>query len=541
LNHTNIVPVYFVGSERGVHYYAMQFIDGRDLASVIAQLRDQGGRKVPQPEAVLTVDAAEGEEVAPATVAAADTRPIAGLSTEHPKRSVEHYRTVARLGIQAAEALDHAHQMGIVHRDVKPANLLVDDAARLWVTDFGLAHILSDTHLTMTGDLVGTLRYMSPEQARGGRTPLDARTDVYSLGATLYELLTLQPAYSGADRQELMRQIAFEEPRPLRRSNKAIPAVLETIVLKAMEKNPADRYGTAQELADDLRRFLADEPIRGKRPGLLARGRKWALRHQPVVVASVVVLALALLLLGGAAGWLVQRRAAAEGEALLSLAEAEDYLQQARWPEARSAARRAEGLLTGGGGRPELRRRVSALLDDLAMVERLEEIRLQQSQVKDNSFDISGADAAYAQAFRDYGLDVEASGLAAGQWIGSRSIRVELAAALDDWALARRKGKGQADDSWKHLLAIARAADLDPFRTSVRLSLETGDKAQLAELAQAVAGADLSPTTLRVMARALHDPESSEDVKDSKRAVALLRQGQGRYPGDFWLNHDLAS
>ena len=188
--------------------------------------------------------------------------------------------------MQAAEALEHAHELGVIHRDIKPANLLVDGRGNLWITDFGLAHCQSQAGLTMTGDLVGTLRYMSPEQALAKRVLVDQRTDIYSLGATLYELLTLEPVFDGRDRQELLRQIAFEEPRPLRRLNKAIPAELETIVLKAMEKNPADRYATAQELADDLERFLKDEPIRAKRPTLVQRARKWSRRHRPLVWAT---------------------------------------------------------------------------------------------------------------------------------------------------------------------------------------------------------------------------------------------------------------
>ena len=147
--------------------------------------------------------------------------------------------------MQAAEALEDAHQLGVIHRDIKPANLLVDARGNLWITDFGLAHCQSQAGLTMTGDLVGTLRYMSPEQALAQRVIVDHRTDVYSLGVT-YELLTLEPAFGGKDRQELLRQIAFEEPRPPRRWNKAIPAELETIILKAMEKSPTDRYATAQ-------------------------------------------------------------------------------------------------------------------------------------------------------------------------------------------------------------------------------------------------------------------------------------------------------
>src|SRR5262249_51325282 len=149
------------------------------------------------------------------------------------------FRTVAQLGLQAAEALEHAHQLGVVHRDIKPSNLLLDIRGQVWITDFGLAQFQSDVSLTATGDLVGTVRYMSPEQTLAKRGVVDHRTDLYSLGVTLYELLTLEPACPGQDRQELLRQIADEEPRPPRRVNKAVPAELETIVLKAMEKNPA--------------------------------------------------------------------------------------------------------------------------------------------------------------------------------------------------------------------------------------------------------------------------------------------------------------
>jgi tetratricopeptide (TPR) repeat protein len=229
-------------------------------------------------------------------VAAAETRPqAAALTTERSATDPGYFRTVAHLGIQAAEALEHAHQLGVVHRDVKPGNLLVDGRGHLWVTDFGLAHCQSQAGLTMTGDLVGTLRYMSPEQALGQRVAVDHRTDVYSLGATLYELLALQPAFPGTDRQELLRQIAFEEPRSPRRVNRAVPVELETIVIKAMQKFPADRYATAQELADDLRRFVEDKPIRARRTTLVQRLRRWLRRHTPAVTVGLVATALLLL------------------------------------------------------------------------------------------------------------------------------------------------------------------------------------------------------------------------------------------------------
>jgi WD40 repeat protein len=220
---------------------------------------------------------------------------VAALSTEKAPFGKAYFRRVAELGIQAAEALDHAHGLGIVHRDVKPANLLVDGRGTVWVTDFGLAHVQQgEVSLTLTGDLLGTLRYMSPEQTLAKRVVIDHRTDVYSLGATLYEVLTLRPAFGGRARHELLRQIASEEPVAPRKVNKAIPAELEVIVLKAMEKNPGDRYASAYELASDIRRFLEDKPIQAKRPGFLQRSAKWFRRHKLLVRAALLVLILAV-------------------------------------------------------------------------------------------------------------------------------------------------------------------------------------------------------------------------------------------------------
>jgi tetratricopeptide (TPR) repeat protein/tRNA A-37 threonylcarbamoyl transferase component Bud32 len=532
LHHTNIVPVFAVGSERGVHFYAMQLIDGMTLAAAISELRLQH-----EPRAQAT-GGGEGEQLTTPHVhgsaGTAETLVRASLSTEGTRRGTAYYRKVAEVGIQAAEALDYAHQMGVVHRDVKPGNLMLDGRGTLWVTDFGLAHLQqAEGNLTMTGDLVGTLRYMSPEQALAKRVVIDHRTDVYSLGATLYEMLTLRPVFAGGDRQELLRQIAFEEPVAPRRLERGIPAELETIVLKAMEKNPVHRYGSAQELASDLERFLKNEPIQARRPSLVQKARKWARRHRPAVAASAAVLVLALLLLGGTGGWLLQRRASAEAEAVRALAEAEEWQQQGRWLEARAAVRRAEGLLIGGGGRVQLRRQAADLLADLAMVERLEEIRLQRSGIKDNAYNNAGADADYAHVFRDYGVDVEALGPEAGEQLRSRPIRVQLASALDDWAMARRLARNKSDATWKSLLAAARAADRDTVRTEVRYAVEMGNKAKLAEVADTLVPAALSANTLVSLAQALRN------VGDAGRALVLLRAGQHCYPGDFWLNNTL--
>jgi len=202
--------------------------------------------------------------------------------------------------MQAAEALEHAHALGVLHRDIKPANLLVDHNGHLWVTDFGLAGFRGGGDLTQSGDLIGTLRYMSPEQAAGGRV-LDPSTDVYSLGATLYELLTARPAFDGRDRQELLHQIAVTEPIALRKLVPAIPRDLETIVDKAMAKEPERRYRTASELADDLRRYLDDRPVLARRPSLPERAARSLSRHRKASATAVALVVLAGLASAGGA------------------------------------------------------------------------------------------------------------------------------------------------------------------------------------------------------------------------------------------------
>ena len=275
LHHPNIVPVYAVGCERGVHYYAMQFIEGRTLLEAIRELR-------------------AGPPTRPAASTASTARGTGGL-TPRPAASDEHCRAAARLTIQAAEALEYAHQTGVVHRDIKPANLLLDARGELWVTDFGLALVRGHPELTVTGDLLGTLRYMSPEQAQAKPGVVDHRTDVYSLGATLYELLTLEPAVAGDDRATVLQRIAHADPIPPRRHNAAVPADLETVVLKAMARSRDERYQTAREFADDLRRFLDGRPIHARRVTRLQRAHKWAGRHRRLLNTLTVAAALAVL------------------------------------------------------------------------------------------------------------------------------------------------------------------------------------------------------------------------------------------------------
>lgn len=330
LQHANIVPVYSVGSERGVHYYAMQFIDGWTLAEVVAELRAASGR-----EAIPSSYAERGQEsggrsqqgvlgsASPLNERQRSTA-VAALSTDPARNPREHYRTIAQWGIQVARALDYAHQLGVIHRDIKPSNLIVDAQGKLWVTDFGLARVDSDPGLTMTGELLGTLRYMSPESAAGGaeRGIVDHRTDIYSLGATFYELLTLRPAFAESNRQKLLQQIALEEPARPCQVSPQVPADLETIVLKALEKNPAERYQTAGALADDLERFLADHPIRARRPTLVQRAAKWSRRHSAVVWSGLAILLAATTALAISTAWVIgERNAARKAEASARQAE----------------------------------------------------------------------------------------------------------------------------------------------------------------------------------------------------------------------------
>ncbi len=524
LHHTNIVPVYAVGSERGVHFYAMQFIDGHSLATLLER-QHQGPAGADQP---TTARAAVPQGLRAETVAnaAARTAPV--------PRDAEYFRRVAEWGIQAAEALDHAHEMGIVHRDVKPANLLIDADGRLWVTDFGLAQVQNDARLTMTGDLVGTLRYMSPEQALAKRAVLDHRTDVYSLGATLYEVLVQQPAFGGNDRQELLRQIAFEEPPPPRRIDRDIPAELEIMVLKALEKNPADRYGTARELADDLRRWLDGRPIQGRRPSLAQRLRKWARRHRAVVTTAAACLVVVLAVVAGSVGWVARDRAERRDEAARrageALAQAEGFLEQENWPEGERAVEQAEGFLTGYEEETALRLQAQQLRRELVMASQLDEARVEKTATRDGQFDYAAADAQYERAFREYGLDIDEPTPPAVEQIRARPIHCQLVAALDDWARMRKALKRTG---WRERLALARVADPDPWRNRLRDAVESKDLKILEELATAGQAEEWPLPTLVLLGELANGTPARERVAD------LLVRAQQRHPNDFWINEIL--
>ncbi len=368
LHHTNIVPVYEVGQDGDVRFYAMQFIQGQGLDLVVDELRrlrdrspsqtrdtadfedrsprhraepprqgiedstvgeavevgpvvravltgrfDAGGRAAEPLGAArslrasdLTEDAATptqtasaeaGDASGPIPASAAPSPSSAILPGGTQLSSVESarrafYRSLAQIGRQVAGGLAYAHARGIVHRDIKPSNLLLDTEGVVWITDFGLAKG-DDDGLTQSGDVVGTLRYLAPERFRGQG---DARADVYALGLTLYELLTLRPGFESADRLKTVEQIKTEEPAKPRSVDARIPRDLETIVLKAIEKEPKARYQTAEAMGEDLRRFLADEPIRARPVSAAEHYWRWARRNPAIAVLGgilTVVLVLA--------------------------------------------------------------------------------------------------------------------------------------------------------------------------------------------------------------------------------------------------------
>jgi eukaryotic-like serine/threonine-protein kinase len=330
LHHTNIVPVFEVGQDGEVRYYAMQFIQGQSLDRVIDELRRLRGRSrqeranLPNPADDAEHQTVSGTRADAASLRVADSllsgqldrrasgAAAAGARESGPQGSVglepvpppstdtsavmpggtqlstvesrhrAFHRGVAHIGRQAASALAHAHARGIVHRDIKPSNLLLDTEGVVWITDFGLAKV-DDDDLTRTGDILGTLRYMAPERFRGQG---EAGADIYALGLTLYELLVLRPAFDASDRVALSEQIKTVDPPRPRSIDPRVPRDLETIVLKATEKDPKARYASAETLAEDLRRFLDDEPILARRVRTAERYWRWARRNKLIATLS---------------------------------------------------------------------------------------------------------------------------------------------------------------------------------------------------------------------------------------------------------------
>jgi serine/threonine protein kinase len=424
--HPHIVPVYAVGEDRGLNYYAMRLIDGVPLDSLAAGLTLLGG--APDPDETRPAHLPGGDD--PVT-------PAGLLDLARWDRRGYH-RAVARLGSQVARALDHAHQSGVVHRDVKPANLMLGRDGHVWVTDFGLAQLGDGPSVTRTGAAVGTARYMSPEQAAGDRRRLDHRTDVYSLAVTLYELLTGRPAFPSDEPLTLLRQIAHDDPPAPRSVDPAIPADLETVLLKAMQKDPRDRYPTAAEFADDLDRFLAGRPVLARRPGRWDRAKKWAGRHPAAVAAALVSLLVVVAAAGVTAAVTRQaykaerdradeaerrfRQAKGLGDAMLRISEEEigsgGPFQPARYRLLQAALHNYEELRAAGHGDPQVREQLDQMLD------RVRNLLAQQAAARE-------IEPAYLLVWHDVQDD-----------LGLSDEQIDRIERLEGFAAQRRPGKG---------------------------------------------------------------------------------------------------
>ncbi len=299
LHHPNVVSVYGMGLKEQTPFYAMEFVEGETLAHILTRLRAAEGTEEEKKRTLLSISRLFGKEEEPAGQEEVETPPRKS-SLETAEFDLEYYARVAKAFAGVSEGLQHAHAKGVIHRDIKPSNLILDREGRLRILDFGLARLEGQESLTATGDFLGTVLYMSPEQAMARRIPLDHRTDVYSLGATLYEMLTWQPPFTGKNAQDTLSQIMLRDPESLRKRNPRIPRDLETIVLKCLRKDAADRYGTAEALAQDLRRFARGDPIEARPLSAWEKAltNLWRRRRAAgtVVAVLLVVLSLALVL-----------------------------------------------------------------------------------------------------------------------------------------------------------------------------------------------------------------------------------------------------
>lgn len=296
LHHENVVPVYAQGECDGQLYFSMELVEGISLDTAIrsrpellsstfrwnASAKSKSGTRMPvTPFVNLTAD--DSEEFS-------DDSPSVDI---HWSR--EDYRHIARLAAGAADGLAHAHERGVVHRDVKPHNILLGADSRFHITDFGLAYLTSEPHITVSGEIMGTPAYLSPEQIRGEVGTIDYRTDIYSFGVTLYELVSRRRPFEGETRDQLLHGICNDEPRALRKLDPSIPVDLDTICMRAIEKDPARRFPSANLLAEDLRRFAEGRPILSRRTGPIEKAAKWIRRHKALTTAVAATLAVAVL------------------------------------------------------------------------------------------------------------------------------------------------------------------------------------------------------------------------------------------------------
>ncbi|MBL8735231.1 MAG: protein kinase [Planctomycetes bacterium] len=319
LRHPAIVPVHSLSEIDGTFALAMDYVAGRNLADILDDLRLQNGGAGHAVEGTL------------------------GLAPEKG-----YVAECAMFAAELASALAAAHQAGVVHRDLKPRNLMLDDRRQVRLLDFGLAKSLGEGSISMSGEITGTAHYLSPEQTLAKRVEVDHRADIWALGVILYELLTLRRPFDGKNLQQIVYEICFKEPPPIGRSNPKVPRDLVTICSKALEKDPQNRYATAAEFEADLQRFLRWEPIHAQPAGPMTRLAKWTRRHRTETAIAAVLSFGGLLLLG--LGWQRGR----EADALLQ--RAEQVAEQGRFDEASALAEQALGLRNDAATRERLRR-----------------------------------------------------------------------------------------------------------------------------------------------------------------------------------------
>jgi serine/threonine protein kinase/Flp pilus assembly protein TadD len=479
------------------------------------------------------------------------------------------------LFLPVCQAVQHAHQKGIIHRDLKPSNVLValfDGQPVPKVIDFGVAKaagqpLTDKTLVTGFGAIVGTLEYMAPEQAEVNQLDIDTRSDIYSLGVLLYELLAGSPPFTRKELEkagmlEMLRVIREQEPSkpstklstadglPTLAANrgtepakltKLVRGELDWIVMKALEKDRSRRYETANGFAADVQRYLCGEAVQAVPPSAGYRLRKFARRNKGGLAVAALVLSF-LVLLGSGAGWAWRDRSARAAEAARQqgerqarkagqvesiFAEVDRLEKEQKWPEALAAARQAAAAVAGGEADAETTERVHARLKDLEFIDRLEQIRLDYKYKNQQAEE-------YARAFQEHGVDVEKLAVEASiERLKTRpELAIPLAAALDEWAYT---GTDQ-----KRLVAIARGIDPEPLRDRLRsiwLSIwyqsDVDVQDELRRLAESINVRAHRPVTLISLSRALRN----SNLPDT--AIRILREANFASPGDFWLNYEL--
>lgn len=347
LHHTNIVAVYGVGIDEGENYLALQYVPGISLDRLLQRLRQTGeGSTLKLKKRESTVD---GLSTPPEGIPRPPEPPqdklladevINQWTTLRVNEPQVYARRMALLFADIADALGHAHTHGVLHRDVKPSNLLLDEQGVIWITDFGLARIHQEENLTETGQLVGTLRYLAPERLRRQESE---QSDQYSLAATLYELLTLQPVYDAATSEEILHKISKENPVPPSRHVPGLPLDLQTIILKGLAREPEQRYATVIQMGQDLRRFAEGQPIRARRLGPFQTAYRWA-RRNPVVAglcAAIFVTLLSGLIVSSIFYWQAEQRRIKAEQSEANATKSADQAQQA---EQKAELRRIEAV-----------------------------------------------------------------------------------------------------------------------------------------------------------------------------------------------------